>query len=198
MNTLRFGASTSKIMNQPKQHHLANGVHQLKNLLKVHNEGISRNVATIGRLDDELATYRELFKLLSTAGLDQGGQPGNTGGEGATREAKVCHEEEGDAERRSSSSSSSSSSSRRSDNGAAPPGLLLEQLQQGRLGILDLRRSSVARRASGVSSDGEISDESSEASGGREQNDSEGGGTSGDPSAAENDEAAAGDDIGEP
>jgi kinesin family protein 5 len=63
ISTLRFGASTSKILNKPKQHEV-HGIGSLKILLKQCKVQINENSITLKNLEDELLCYQDFFAMI--------------------------------------------------------------------------------------------------------------------------------------
>ena len=63
ISTLRFGASTSKILNKPKQHEV-HGIGSLKILLKQCKIQINKNSITLKNLEDELLCYQDFFAMI--------------------------------------------------------------------------------------------------------------------------------------
>ena len=63
VSTLRFGASTSKILNKPKTHEVT-GLGGLQKLLKQCKCKVQENRAELEKLNDEMSTYRDFFSLI--------------------------------------------------------------------------------------------------------------------------------------
>ena len=63
ISTLRFGASTSKILNKPTTHEV-HGLGSLKTLLRQCKETINRNSIALKQLNEELLTYQDFFAMI--------------------------------------------------------------------------------------------------------------------------------------
>jgi hypothetical protein len=63
ISTLRFGASTSKIINQPKAHEVT-GLGGLQKLLKQCKNKVRENRTELNKLEDEMSTYHDFFSLI--------------------------------------------------------------------------------------------------------------------------------------